>query len=220
LFGNSIDYVLPVTATDVNGKPIVEDADAPSVAISLLGGAYVAYRQTAGPNSPLGGPRIFLNKLSDGESESGAEFKGAFVADPNVSGGDEAKLGPPSIDIDEHEDLRLIYDSNGVPQVVEGNDRGLSATLSLGPDFDGLEEPSASVMNPSGGGISAWVSKTPLGAPAVAVREDFPEGAVQTALVDGGGVAPDSATGYSRSSRACSATQRSWRPRRARLPPN
>jgi hypothetical protein len=190
LFGNSVDYVLPVTATSVNGKPINEDADAPSVAISLLGGAYVAYRQTAGPNSPLGGPRIFLNKLPDGESESGAEFKGAFVADPNVSRGEEAKLGPPSVDIDEHEDLRLIYDSNGVPQVVEGNDRGLSAALSLGPDFDGLEEPSASVMNPSGGGISAWVSRTPSGTPAVAVREDFPEGAVQTALVDGGSGGP------------------------------
>jgi hypothetical protein len=185
LFGNSVDYVLPVTATSFDGKPIEEDADAPSVAISLLGGAYVAYRQSAGPGSPLGGPRIFLNKLPDGESESGAEFKGAIVADANVPGGAGARLGPPSVDLDEHEDLRLLYDANGTPQVVEGTDRGLSQTLALGPAFSGPEAPSASVMNPQGGGVSAWVSGSPE-AQAVAVREDFPEGAVQTALVSGG----------------------------------
>jgi hypothetical protein len=199
LFGNSVDYVLPVTATSVNGRPIDEDADAPSVAISLLGEAYVAYRQSAGPSSPLGGPRIFLNKLPDGESESGAEFTGAFVADPDVPGGAGARLGPPSVDVDEHRDLRLLYDSDGTPQVVEGTDRGLSGTLALGPAFDGAEEPSVSVMNPQGGGVSAWVSSNPFDTPAVAVREDFPEGAVQTALVSGGVGGPISELAVGRS---------------------
>jgi hypothetical protein len=199
LFGNSVDYVLPVSATSYDGKPIDEDADAPSVAMSLLGAAYVAYRQTAGPSSPLGGPRIFLNKLPDGESESGAEFKGAVVADAEVPGGAEARLGPPSVDVDEHQELRLLYDSSGTPQVVESSDRGLSATLALGPSFSGPEEPSASVMNPQGGGVSAWPSATPLGAPAVAVREDFPEGAVQTALVSGGAGGPVSELAVGRS---------------------
>jgi hypothetical protein len=41
-------------------------------------------------------------------------------------------------------------------------------------------------MNPEGGGVSAWPSQTSPGRPAVAVREDFPTGAVQTALVGGG----------------------------------
>ncbi len=199
LFGDSVDYVLPATATSINGKPIEEDADAPSVSMSLLGGVFVAYRQTAGPGSPLGGPRIFLNKLPDGESESGAEFKGAFVADADVPGGADARLGPPSVDLDEHEDLRLLYDSDGAPQVVEGTDRGLSSALALGPDFAGPEEPSVSVMNPQGGGVSAWVSSTPLGAPAVAVREDFPEGGVQTALLSGGAGGPISELSVGRS---------------------
>jgi PKD domain len=199
LFGNSVDYVLPVTATSVDGKPITQDADAPSVALSLLGEAFVAYRQNAGPGSPLSGPRIFLNQLSNGESESGAEFKGAFVADPNVPGGAGARLGPPSVDINEYGDLRLLYDSNGVPQVVEGTDRGLSGTLTLGPSFSGPEEPAASVMNPQGGGVSAWVSSTPFGQPAVAVREDFPEGAVQTALIAGGAGGPISGLAVGRS---------------------
>ncbi len=186
LFGTSLDYVLPVTATTFGGAPIDEDADAPSVAVSWLGQADVAYRQSAGPGSPLPGPRIFLNILSNGESKSGAEFLGASIADDAVPGGKSASIGPPSIDIDEKEDARLLYDANGSPRVIEGDDKGLTAALSLGSPFAGAETGAASVMNRQGGGVSAWSSTNPQGQPAVAVREDFPDGAVQTALVAGG----------------------------------
>jgi hypothetical protein len=196
LFGSSIDYVMPVSATSFAGTPIEDDADAPSVAFTRLGQAVVAYRQVAGPGSPLPGPRIFLNDLPNGESTSGDEFAGAIVADSSVAGGKQASVGRPSVDVDEKESLRLLYDSNGTPRVVEGNDRGLSGSLSLGPSFVGSELdaadelPSASVMNPEGGGVSAWPSADPEGHPAVAVREDFPEGAAQTALVSGGAGGP------------------------------
>ncbi len=186
LFGTSLDYVLPVSAATFNGSPIDDDADAPSVAISKLGQAEVAYRQNVGPGSPLPGPRIFLNILPDGESADGAEFAGAAVVDTAVSGGVGAQVGPPSIDIDEKQDMRLVYDSNGTPRVIEGNDRGLSAALSLGPPFAGGEMSSASVMNPAGGGVSAWPSADAQGDPAVGVLENFPSGAAQTALVSGG----------------------------------
>ena len=190
IFGASLDYVLPVAAASFDNVPIGDDADAPSVAISRLGQAEVAYRQLAGPGSPLPGPRIFLNTLPDGEAHNGSEFAGAVIADPNVSGGLSAKVGPPTIDIDEKYDLRLLYASNGTPRVVEGNDQGLAGTLTLGPPFVGAEEMSASIMNPSGGGVSAWPSADANGDPALAVREDFPEGAVQTALLSGGNGGP------------------------------
>jgi len=45
-------------------------------------------------------------------------------------------------------------------------------------------------MNPEGGGVSAWPSADPEGRTALAVREDFPEGGVQTALVSGGAGGP------------------------------
>lgn len=187
MFGTTIDYVLPVTATSFAGAPIGDDADAPSVAVSRLGQAEVAYRQAAGSGSPLAGPRIFLNILPDGESMSGAQFLGASVLDQSaVSGGNAAAIGPPSIDIDEKQDMRLLYDANGAPRVIQGNDRGLSGALSLGPAFVGGEPYAASVMNPQGGGVSAWPSADGQGHPAVAVREDFPDGSVQTALVSGG----------------------------------
>jgi hypothetical protein len=186
IFGTTLDFVLPVSATTFAGAPISDDADAPAVAFSRLGQAEVAYRQIVGPGSPLPGPRIFLNILPDGESASGAQFQGAAIADATVSGGTSASVGPPSVDIDEKQDVRLLYDSNGTPRVVEGNDRGLSGALSLGGAFAGTETRAASVMNPEGGGVSAWSSQTAPGRPAVAVREDFPSGAVQTALVSGG----------------------------------
>ncbi len=139
MFGSALDYVMPVSAETFNGAPIPDDADAPSVAVSRLGQADVAYRQDAGPGSPLPGPRIFLNTLPDGESESGAEFVGASIADNAVAGGAGAAVGPPSIDIDEKQDLRLLYDANGTPRVIEGDDHGLTAALSLGPPFAGAE---------------------------------------------------------------------------------
>ena len=187
LFGQTLDFVLPVSASSLASAPIGDDADAPSVAISRLGQAEVAYRQNVGAGSPLPGPRIFINTLPDGESADGSKFEGAAIADTAVAGGPAASIGPPSIDIDDKQDVRILYDANGAPRVVEGNDRGLIGTLSLGPGFVGSEQGAASVMNPAGGGISAWPSANALGQSAVAVREDFPSGAVQTALVGGVG---------------------------------
>jgi hypothetical protein len=196
IFGPSLDYVMPVSAASFDGAPIEEDAEAPAVAFSLLGQAEVAYRQPAGSASPLPGPRIFMNILPDGESASGAEFQGAVVADPNVPGGKAARVGRPSIDIDEDRDVRLLYDSDGEPRVVEGTDVGLTGTLTLGSPFvapkpfKAEELPPASVMNPEGGGVSAWPSANSAGNPLVAVREDFPGGGVQTGLVSGGAGGP------------------------------
>ncbi len=187
LFSQSLDYVLPVSASTFSGSPIGDDADSPTVAISRLGQGEVAYRQVAGPGSPLPGARIFLNTLPDGESGDGSRFVGASVVDSAVSG---PTIAAPSIDIDEKQDLRLLYDNNGTPRVIQGNDLGLSGTLSLGPPFAGSSAASVSVMNQAGGGISAWTSADAGGNSALAIREDFPEGAVQTALASGGAGGP------------------------------
>ncbi len=196
IFGQSLDYVMPVTATSSGGVPIVNDADAPAVAISKLGQAELAYRQPWTTGSPLPGPRIFINTLSDGESESGAQFLGATIADPDVGGGRLASIGRPSIDVDERRDTRLLYDSDGQPRVVERSGKGVLTQSTLGTPFTGSllgpapELASASVINPEAGGVSAWPSSDARGRPGVGIREDFPDGAVQTALVSGGAGGP------------------------------
>ncbi len=190
LFGRTLDYVMPVSATSLSSTPITADADAPSVTISRSGQAVVAYRQAAGPGSPLPGPRVLVNTLHDGESAEGTEFEGAQVIDAGLAGGASAFVGPPDVDSDEKLDVRLLYDANGTPRVLEGNDGEMSAGLSLGPPFVGSEPFAASVLNKAGGGVSAWSSRDAEGRPGVAVREDFPNGAVQTALVSGGDGGP------------------------------
>jgi hypothetical protein len=191
LFGSTLDYVLPVSANELAGRPVAQDADAPSVAISRLGQAEVAYRQSWSVGSPLPGPRILLNTLPDGESASGAEFEGAKVIDNAVPGGGSAFVGPPSVDIDEKRDVRLLYDADGAPRVMQVSDLGAISTLALGsPQFAGAEAFAATVMNPAGGGVSAWPSADAQGHEAVAVREDFPSGAMQTALLGGGDGGP------------------------------
>ena len=186
IFGSALDYVMPVSTATYRGAPITDDADAPSVSFSQLGQAEVAYRQTASASSPLPGPRIFLRILPDGESASGAEFEPAIVLDEEVAGGKAATVGAPSIDIDEKRSLRVLYDADGEPRLVEGTDKGITGALTLGSPFSGPETASASVMNPEGGGISAWPSTGPEGHAAVAVLENFPDGAAQTGLVAGG----------------------------------
>jgi hypothetical protein len=205
LFGTSANYVMPVSATAYKGAAINEDADAPSVAFSRLGQAEVAYRQPAGPGSPLPGPRIYLNVLSDGEAQSGGEFAGASIADSAVAGGKNAVVGRPTIDIDERQDMRLLYDSNGVPRVIEGTDLGIVGSVSLGGRFVGSalapasEEPSANAVGPEGGGVAAWPSADRRGVPGVAIREDYPLGGVQTGLVSGGAGGPISELDVGRS---------------------
>jgi hypothetical protein len=205
LFATSVNYVMPVSAAGYNGAAINEDADAPSVAFSRLGQAEVAYRQPAGPGSPLPGPRIFLNVLSDGEAKSGGEFAGASIADNAVAGGKNASVGRPTIDVDERQNMRLLYDDNGVPRVIEGTDLGIVGAVSLGGRFVGsalapaIEQPTANAVGPEGGGVAAWPSADRRGVPGVAIREDYPGGAVQTGLVSGGAGGPISELDVGRS---------------------
>jgi hypothetical protein len=205
LFGSTLDYVLPASATSMNGVPIEQDAEAPSVSFTRLGQAVVAYRQPWAAGSPLPGPRVFVNTLPDGESTSGVEFQGAFIPEPNVAGGTGASVGRPSISIDERREVSLLYDSNGTPTVLTGTDKGLFSTLSIGPSFAGSpltpasEVLAASAANPEGGAVFAWPSANPAGEPEVGVREDFPGGAVQTALVSGGAGGPISELAIGRS---------------------
>ena len=158
-------------------------------AISLLGQAEVAYRQAAGAELAAARPAHLPEHAARrriGE-RSGVHGRRRSPT-PAVSGGAAAKIGPPSIDVDEQREMRLLYDANGAPRVVEGNDKAqLPGNLSLGPPFTGREEPCGERDEPRRRGrLGVGRAPSRTDTPAVAVREDFPGGAVQTALVGGG----------------------------------
>ena len=135
LFGSTLDYVLPGQRRELHrhaDRRRRRRAERGRLPAGAGGGRLPAGGRAAARRCP--GPRIFLNTLPDGESASGAKFLGASVVDSAVAGRQRREVGPPSIDIDEKQDLRLLYDSNGTPRVIEGNDASaLSGAALAGP---------------------------------------------------------------------------------------
>ena len=189
VFGRTLDYVLPVSAATYNGAAISDDADAPSVAMTRFGAGFVAYRQSAGPGSPLPGPRIFLNTIGEGEATEGSEFVGAAIADSAVAGGAAATVGAPSVDSDENGDTSLLYDADGTARLITAQVGGANGALSLVGPVDASESACVSVVEPTGGNLSAWSSSDAQG-PGVDVRQEFTDGSTQSALLRGGNGGP------------------------------
>jgi hypothetical protein len=185
IFGNRLgNIVLDVSATSAEGQPIQAEADAPAIAVSVFGEAKIAYRLAGGAGSPYGSPRILLNTLPAETDPSGAKLQGSKVLATGST------LGPPSIAVGSKGELRAAYDSAGAAQLVGGSDfEALSAPLSLGGVGSPRESAATNAtrvptsINPTGGGVSVWPSADGAGLPVVAAREDFADGAWQSALL-------------------------------------
>lgn len=183
IFGNRVGTaVLDVSASSANGQPIDAEADAPAIAVGTFGEAKIAYRLAGGAGSPYGGARILLNTLPAETDPKGAKLQGVQA----LAGG--PTLGPPSVAVDSKGNFRTTYDASGTAQLMSGNDfEPLGSPLSLG----GVGSPRQpanttstrvlSSINPAGGGVSAWPAGDAGGLPAVSAREDFADGAWQSA---------------------------------------
>jgi len=196
LFGASVDYAMPVSASTYDGAPVEGDADAPSVALNNGGEAIVAYRQAGTAGTPLPEPRIFTDTLPNGESESGTEFRGALAVPSPAGSATPAAVGPPSASMSATGRVRVLFDEGGTPEVVTGNESALAPAFALGTPFLAAESGAASEVAPAstsgrqGAGISAWPSTDAQGNPGVGIREDFSDGNVQTALLSAPGGGP------------------------------
>jgi hypothetical protein len=185
IFGNRVGTaVLDVSATSALGQPVDAEADAPAIAVGTFGEAKIAYRLAGGAGSPYGGPRILLNTLPSEVDPNGAKLQGVQVLAASST------LGPASIAIDKRGEFRAAYDSGAMAQLVSGSDfEAPSAPLS----FSGVgspQQPAAPTatqvltsINPAGGGVTVWPAAGPSGLPVVQAREDFADGAMQSALL-------------------------------------
>ncbi len=92
----------------------------------------VAYRQQAGPGLAAARPahlpehrsRTAKRRAAPSSSAPSSRRHGSTRAAAQPSS------GPPSIDIDERRETRLLYDANGTPRVIGGNDQGSSTSGS------------------------------------------------------------------------------------------
>jgi len=176
LFGNRVGTaVLDVSATSANGQPIDAEADAPAIAVGTFGEAKIAYRLAGGAGSPYGSARILMNTLPSEVDPNGAKLQGVTV----LAGA--PTLGPPSVSSDTVGEFRTAFTAGSSTQLVSGdNFHASSAPLPLGPAAGAQTLTS---INPAGGGITVWPSVGASGLPVIAAREDFAQGAWQSALL-------------------------------------
>jgi len=190
IYKEHVEYAMPVSTTTFGGREITSDADGISLAYTRLGQGMVAYRQQP-DGTAIPGPRVFIATLPDGEAGgskgpgSGKAFEEAKLADNEFNGGPEAIVGVPSIDLDENNEYRVAYDANGTVRQIEGYELGVFAEDSIAPPLSDVEHGVVTALNPEGGGLTAWPTADGETS-AVAVNEEYPEGASQSGIIAGG----------------------------------
>ena len=230
LFGASLDYVMPVSATSFDGAPIEEDAEAPSVAFSRLGQAEVAYRQ--------GRPRLAAAGTADLPEHPARRRIGERRRIPGrVRRGPErlrrqAAKSDARASTSTNSDVRLLYDANGRTPCGRGHRPRPHRDADAGPAVGRAEAlprlselPAGERDEPGRRWRLGVAERRPRGRPAVACARTFPAAACRPGWSAAAPAARSanwpsgaraSATGSSPSSRARSATRRSSPRRSAR----
>jgi hypothetical protein len=185
VFGTTPGPVLEASPASWEGRPVTADADAFSLAISAFAQVRVAIRIAPAAGSVLGG-RLLLNSLQPNFSLTAGTPTGPLIAD----GGSAGAIGVPGVAASDEgggegamrlgflagSDLHLIgVDNNGALTAVP--------TPAGPPGLPGAQVVTA--VDSEGGGVVAYPAADSRGRPAVAVRQEFPSGAAQTALLSG-----------------------------------
>jgi len=192
VFGSSLGLALPASPTTYGGQPLSADADAFALGVSQLGAASVVSRVAGVPGTPLSGSRLFLNTLPVSGAPGAAQFSGAQpLTAPAPAPG---SAGVPSVAVDDRGQFRIAFASSAAAQLLQGAEGSPAAPeLPLGAPLTAGSAGAVTALDPSGGGVSAWPASAPSGLPAIALREDFPDGAAQVGLASGAIAGPISA---------------------------
>jgi hypothetical protein len=175
LFGTVQGNVLQASPESVGGRAVTSDADAPTLADGPFGEARIVYRIHGSPGSAIPVTRLYLNTIASEITPHSTQFEGSAPL-PGAQGG----LGPPSAAMDQKGNFHLAWTQDGAVQELTGGTHAIGAPVAIGT----AGGTSPTTINPAGGGTTAWVSSS-AGLPAVAVREDYPQGAFQFARLAG-----------------------------------
>jgi hypothetical protein len=186
LFGDVQGNVLQASPETLNGRPVSSDAQAPVVAVSPFGEARIAYSIAGAPGSAVATTSLFLNSLSSAVDPHGSQLNGSVL----LGGSTQGDLGVPAVAIDQTGDFHVTWTQDGTAREVTGSDTASGAPVQLGQ----AAGEAFTAINPAGGGTTAWAASAG-GLPVVDVREDYAQGAFQTARLAGG--APGALSGLS-----------------------
>jgi hypothetical protein len=176
LFGVVQGNVLQASPETLGGRPVTSNAQAPAVAVSAYGEARIAYRIAGAPGSAVTTPTLFLNSLSSAVDPHGSQLNGST----QIAGATQDDLGAPAAAIDSKGDFRLAWAQGGSARELAGDDEAMAASSAVGSAAGQI----LTAINPVGGGTTAWASSAG-GLPVVDVREDYAQGAFQTAHLAG-----------------------------------
>lgn len=187
VFPSTLGLALPASPGSYGGQPVTGDADALALSVSEFGEAKVVSRIAGTPSSALGGTRLFVDTLPVSTSPKGGQLSGAVIADGGgASAPPAAGVGPPSVSVDDEGSFRIAFASGRSTDVLVGDERHqVAPEATIGAAVAGSSSGAVTVLNPAGGGVTAWPASNSGGLLGVALREDYPDGAAQSALISG-----------------------------------
>lgn len=199
VFGSGVGPPSQVSPSNWEGHPILDDADTFALGVTGFDRAWVAARVAAGSQSSLGGPRAFLSSMGPSSVE------GSGVASPpELLPGGAGIFGPTSIAAVDGVGGRMLlafvaggdlHEFGGV-----GNGAAQQIAMPTGP-LPTAASLAATAVGPNGGGVVAYPTADSKRRPVVAVRQEFPSGALQTSLLSGSQSGPVAALSIGRSGR-------------------
>jgi hypothetical protein len=176
LFGTVLGNVLQASPEQIDGRPVTSDAEAPALAVGPYGQARIAYRIRGAPGSAVATTQLYLNSILSETAPHGSQLQGSAP----VVGATQGGLGVPSAAIDQREDFRVAWTQGGAAHELAGEQRVAGSPVVVGA----AGGQALTAINPAGGGTTAWTAP-PGAAPAVRAREDYAQGAFQTAQLAG-----------------------------------
>jgi hypothetical protein len=172
VFGTTLGLVLQVSPSSYGGSSISEDAGAFALGVSDFGAAEVVSRVAVAP----GQVRLFASTMENINATSAAHF-----SEPASLPVVQAPVGAPSVAIDDRGDFRIAFTTGAAAELLTGGEHAdVAPEVALGPALAGPGAGAVTALNQVGGGVSAWPATG-----GVALREDFPGGGAQAALVSG-----------------------------------
>ena len=186
IFGSTPGQVLEASPSSWEGRPVSADVDAFSLAVTPYAMARVGYRVARTAGSALAG-RLLINTLPPNFASAAGVLTGAQLADGS---GTANALGPPDISVAEDNGrsstTRLSFLAGSRLRQMAGKAEAALAPVAIPGEARGTAAAESVVAaNPAGGGLIAYPAPDSLGLPGVAVRQEYPSGAVQTGIVSG-----------------------------------
>jgi PKD domain len=200
IFGSTPGQVLEASPTSWEGHPVSADADAFSLSVTPYAMARVVFRIARTAGSALAG-RLLVNTLPSNFSPTAGVLAGAELADGKGFAG---TVGPPDVALAEdgsrNTTTRLAFlAGTRLRQMTGTGEGGLSPVAIPGEPRASAGGEAVVAANPAGGGLIAYPALDSSGLAAVAVRQEYPSGAVQTGLLSGARSGPVSGLAIGRS---------------------